>query len=125
MWSDHPRGGRIVNISSLAATTGGGPGAAAYATAKAGLIGLTRALANELAPRAITVNALTPGFITETPFHETFTPPDAQAKFLASIPLGRAGVPDDVAAAVVWLTQPASDWITGQTVAINGGQHYG
>jgi 3-oxoacyl-[acyl-carrier protein] reductase len=119
------RGGRIVNISSLAAATGGGPGAAAYATAKAGLIGLTRALASELAPRAITVNALTPGYITETPFHETFTPPDAQAKFLASIPLGRAGVPDDVAAAVVWLTQPSSDWVTGQAVAINGGQYYG
>jgi 3-oxoacyl-[acyl-carrier protein] reductase len=121
---DMRRGGRIVNISSLAAATGGGPGAAAYATAKAGLIGLTRALANELAPRAITVNALTPGFIAETPFHETFTPPDAQAKFLANIPLGRAGVPDDVAAAVAWLTQPGSDWITGQTIAVNGGQHY-
>jgi 3-oxoacyl-[acyl-carrier protein] reductase len=120
-----PRGGRIINISSLAAATGGGPGAAAYAAAKAGLIGLTRALATELAPRAITVNAVTPGFITHTPFHETITPPDTQAKTVAHIPLGRAGVPDDVAAAVVWLTQPSSGWITGQTLAVNGGQYYG
>jgi 3-oxoacyl-[acyl-carrier protein] reductase len=120
-----PRGGRIVNISSLAAATGGGPGAGAYAAAKAGLIGLTRALATELAPRAITVNAVTPGFITDTPFHERFTPADTQAKTIAHIPLGRAGVPDDVASAVLWLTQPSSDWLTGQTLPVNGGQYYG
>jgi 3-oxoacyl-[acyl-carrier protein] reductase len=120
-----PGGGRIVSISSVAANTGGGPGAAAYATAKAGLIGLTRALATELAPRAITVNAIAPGFITDTPFHETFTPPEAQVRNLAQIPLGRAGSPGDVAEAVVWLTRPSSDWITGQTLAVNGGQYYG
>jgi 3-oxoacyl-[acyl-carrier protein] reductase len=119
------RGGRIVNVSSVAAATGGGPGAAAYATAKAGLIGLTRALATELAPREITVNAIAPGFITDTPFHETFTPPDVQARTVAQIPLGRAGRPIDVADAVLWLAGPSSDWITGQTLGINGGQYYG
>jgi 3-oxoacyl-[acyl-carrier protein] reductase len=119
-----PDGGRIVNMSSSAAYNGGGAGCVAYATAKAGLIGFTRALAKEVAPRKITVNAVAPGLILDTPFHERFTPAAVQQRIIGSIPLGRAGRPADVASAVTWLCSPGADWITGEVVQINGGQHF-
>ncbi|UNX54281.1 glucose 1-dehydrogenase [Georgenia sp. TF02-10] len=119
-----PTGGRIVVISSLAARTGGHPGATAYATAKAALLGFTRGLAKELAPRGITVNAVAPGFIEATPFHDTFTTPAAKAETVAGIPLGRAGVPQDVASAVGWLASPGAAFVTGTVVDVNGGQHF-
>ncbi len=117
-------GGRVVNVSSLAAFNGGGSGGVAYATAKAGLCGFTRALAKELAPRKITVNAVAPGFVLDTPFHETFTPTPLQQKITGAIPLGRAGEPADVAAAVMWLCSPAANWITGEVLQVNGGHYF-
>ncbi|MCY4465702.1 MAG: SDR family oxidoreductase [Chloroflexi bacterium] len=116
-----PEGGRIVNMSSLAARNGGGNGTAAYAASKAGVIGLTRGLAKELAPRKITVNALAPGFIVDTPFHETFTGQENYAGIIGGIPLGVAGLPDDVAGAVLYFVSDLGKWVTGQVAEINGG----
>ena len=116
-----PEGGRIVNMSSLAARNGGGNGTAAYAASKAGVIGLTRALAKELAPRKIRVNALAPGFIAETPFHETFTGLENYAGIISGIPLGVAGLPPDVAGAVLYYVSDLGKWVTGQIAEINGG----
>ena len=114
-------GGRIVSISSLAARNGGGPGAAAYATAKAGIHGLTRGLAKELGPRGITVNAVTPGYtLSETQVATS------SGNYLASRVEGRVlerpQVPIDLVGAVMFLSSPASDFMTGQTVNVDGGK---
>jgi 3-oxoacyl-[acyl-carrier protein] reductase len=114
-------GGRIVTMASTAARNGGGSGATAYAAAKAGVIGFTRGLAKELAPRRITVNSLAPGFILDTPFHEQFTEKSQQAAIIQSIPLKRAGTPEDVANAVLYYVSEMGEWITGQVAEINGG----
>ncbi len=116
-----PAGGRIVNMSSMAARNGGGNGTMPYAASKAGVIGLTRGLAKELAPRKITVNALAPGFIAETPFHETFTGVENYAGVIAGIPLAEAGLPADVAGAVLYYVSDLGKWVTGQVAEINGG----
>jgi len=116
-----PDGGRIINMSSLAARNGGGDGAVAYAAAKAAIIGYTRGLAKELAPRNITVNALAPGFIVDTPFHDTFTGKEKYEDVIAEIPLGRAGLPRDVANAVLYYASDLGSWVTGQVAEINGG----
>lgn len=116
-----PEGGRIVNMSSLAGRNGGGNGSAAYATSKAAVIGFTRAMAKELAPQKITVNALAPGFIVDTPFHETFTGVENYEGIVSGIPLKRAGTPADVAGAVLYYVSDLGDWITGQVAEINGG----
>ncbi len=115
-------GGRIILISSMAAFTGGGPGAAAYAAAKAGVDGFTRALAKEVAPRGITVNAIAPGTILDTPFHETFTPPEDQKRAIARVPVGRPGYPSDVAAAAVYLASKEASFVTGEVLKVTGGQ---
>lgn len=117
-------GGRIVNVSSLAAEHGGGPGASAYAAAKAGLIGFTRATAKELGPRGITVNAIAPGFIEGTPFHTTFSTSEAQAAMAAGAALGRAGGPAEVAALVAYLASPDAAFVTGTVIDINGGSYF-
>ena len=113
---------RIVLISSMAAHTGGSGGAGAYAAAKAGMIGLTRALAKELAPRRIAVNAIAPGLILGTPFHEQFTAPAAQEATIARLPVGRAGSPVDVASLVTYLASEATDFLTGEVINLSGGQ---
>jgi len=113
---------RIVLVSSMAANTGGSAGAGAYAAAKAGMIGLTRALAKELAPRRIAVNAIAPGLILGTPFHEQFTPLAAQEATIARLPVGRAGRPEDVASLVTYLACDATDFLTGEVINLSGGQ---
>ncbi len=118
-------GGRIINLASLAGRNGGHAGATAYATSKAAVFGFTRGLATEMAPEGTTVNALAPGFIEETPFHDTFTTDESKASTISSIPVGRAGIPDDVASAAVWLASPLSSFISGAIIDINGAQYFG
>lgn len=110
-------GGRIVNISSVVGLAGGA-GQANYSAAKAGLIGLTKSLARELAARQITVNAVAPGFI-ETEMTKAL-PESVQESILSQVPLGRAGTPQDVAEAVVFLCTGAA-YVTGQVIAVDGG----
>ena len=114
-------GASIVNLSSIAARNGGGPGAVAYATAKGAMLTLTRGLARELAPLGIRVNALAPGLILGSRFHEQHTAPEAQRATIATIPLGRAGTLDDVARAAVFLAGEFDGFITGAALDINGG----
>ena len=112
------RAGRIINISSIVGATGN-PGQANYAAAKAGLVGMSKALAQEVASRGITVNVVAPGFVVTG---MTDSLPDAQkAKLAESIPLGRLGQPDDIAASVVYLASDEAAWVTGATLHVNGG----
>lgn len=113
--------GRIVTMASLAAHNGGGAGAVAYAAAKGGVRAFTKGLAKELAADAITVNALAPGFIGDTAFHGTFTPPAAQEAIIAGVPLRRAGTVDEVGATVVFLASEGAGYLTGTTMDIDGG----
>ncbi|MGP7959580.1 SDR family NAD(P)-dependent oxidoreductase [Sanguibacter sp. A247] len=116
-----PAHGRVIMLGSIAGETGGSAGSAAYAASKTALEGLTRGLARELAPHGTTVNLIAPGYITDTPFHETFSSPEKRAATVDGIPLGRAGYPDDVAAAVRWLASPAASFVTGTLTHVNGG----
>ena len=112
------RAGRIIGIASIVGTTGN-PGQANYAAAKAGLVGMTKALAQEVGSRGITVNIVAPGFI-QTPMTDALT--DEQKKKLNdAIPLGRMGQPADVAAAVAYLASAEAGWVTGATLHVNGG----
>ena len=112
------RFGRIVNISSVVGHSGN-PGQANYCAAKAGVAGLTRSLARELGSRNITVNCVAPGFIATDMTHALTE--EQKAAMLASIPLGRAGTPEDVAGAVGFLVSPAGAYVTGTTLHVNGG----
>jgi 3-oxoacyl-[acyl-carrier protein] reductase len=113
-------GGAIVNFSSQAARDGGGPGAMAYAAAKAGVLNLTRGLAKELAPRRIRVNAVSPGMINTT-FHNTFTKPEVREKVASMTPLGREGEAREVADLAVFLASDSASFINGEAIEINGG----
>jgi len=117
------RHGAIVNLTSLAAHNGGGPGASIYAAAKAAVLTLTKAFAKELAPHGIRVNAVSPGLIGGTPFHNTFTSAEAFAAAIKTIPLGRAGEPDDVAKVIAFLAGDGAGFLAGETIEINGGMN--
>jgi 3-oxoacyl-[acyl-carrier protein] reductase len=114
------RAGRIINISSIVAQSGNA-GQANYVAAKAGLIGLTKAIAVEIASRNITVNAVAPGFI-ETPMTEVL-PDKVKEELKTRIPLGRMGSARDVAAAIVFLASDEAAYITGHVLNVNGGLH--
>ncbi len=114
------RWGRIINISSVVAEMGN-PGQTNYVASKAGLIGLTKSLAQEMGSRNITVNAVAPGFIETNMTHGLS--PDLKEKLLANIPLKRMGQPEDIAAAVVFLASDAAAYITGHVLDVNGGIH--
>lgn len=116
------RWGRIINITSVVAETGNA-GQANYVAAKAGLIGLTRAIATEMASRNITVNAVAPGFIA-TPMTDPL-PEKVKEEMKARIPLGRFGTENDVAAVIVFLASEEAGYITGHVLDVNGGMHMG
>jgi 3-oxoacyl-[acyl-carrier protein] reductase len=116
------RAGRIINITSVVAETGNA-GQANYVASKAGLIGLTRAIAVEVASRSITVNAIAPGFIA-TPMTDPLSQ-EIKDKMKSMIPLGRFGTDRDVAAAIVFLASDEAGYITGQVLDVNGGLHMG
>ena len=112
--------GCIINVTSIAGRNGGGPGSGVYAAAKGGMITYNKSLAKELAPHGIRVNAIAPGII-DTPYHERYSPPEIFKKFLANVPLGRAGTSEEVAEVIVFLASPASRYMTGETIEVNGG----
>lgn len=112
------RAGRIISIGSIVGATGN-PGQANYAAAKAGLVGMSKALAQEVAARGITVNVIAPGFVA-TPMTDALSE-DQRAALAARIPLGRLGRPEDVAAAAVYLASDEAGWITGAVLHVNGG----
>ena len=112
------RAGRIIGIGSIVGATGN-PGQANYAAAKAGLVGMTKALAQEVGSRGITVNVVAPGFV-ETPMTDALNA-DQRARLVGGIPLGRMGRPEDVAAAVAYLASDEAAWVTGATLHVNGG----
>ena len=114
-------GASVVNLSSLAGRKGGHPGSLVYSTAKGAILTFTRALANELGPQGVRVNAVAPGMILGTSFHNTHTTPESAKATVAGIPLGRGGDADDVARAVVFLAGEYDGFITGATLDINGG----
>ncbi len=117
------RRGTIINVSSLAAWNGGGPGAGVYAAAKGAIVTFTKALAKELAPHAVRVNCVAPGLIGETAFHGRFTAPAAFETAAKGVLLGRAGTPREVATVVAFLASSDSAFLTGETIEINGGMH--
>jgi 3-oxoacyl-[acyl-carrier protein] reductase len=116
-------GGAIVNLTSLAAHDGGGPGAMVYAACKGAVLTATRGLAKELAPRKIRVNCVSPGLINTT-FHDTFTKPEGRQATVARTTAGREGDPRDVANAILFLASDASSYINGESIEINGGLYF-
>jgi len=118
-------GGRIVNISSIAAFTGGSrAGSTAYAAAKAGVLGLTYGLARELSPQGITVNAIAPGFIANTGFTGEWSQERVRG-IIAETPVGRGGHVNDVVAATLYLSSPEASFVTGEVLNVNGGWLFG
>ncbi len=112
------RWGRIINISSIVGATGN-PGQANYAASKAGMVGMSKSIAYEVASRGITVNCIAPGFIA-TPMTEALTD-DQKAGILGQIPAGRMGDADEIGAAVLYLASPEAGYLTGTTLHVNGG----
>jgi 3-oxoacyl-[acyl-carrier protein] reductase len=112
------RWGRIINISSIVGTTGN-PGQANYAASKAGMVGMSKSIAYEVASRGITVNCVAPGFIT-TPMTDKLTD-DQKSGIMGSIPAGRMGSADEIGAAVLFLASQEAGYVTGQTMHVNGG----
>ncbi|RKP46570.1 SDR family NAD(P)-dependent oxidoreductase [Pararobbsia silviterrae] len=115
-------GGSIINVTSQAARTGGGPGASLYAGCKGFVSTVTRTMAKELVPQKIRVNAVAPGVI-ETPFHDGISSPEIMRTFTQSIPMGRLGTADECAGAFLFLaSETLSGYVTGQVLEVNGGQ---
>jgi 3-oxoacyl-[acyl-carrier protein] reductase len=114
------RSGVIINVSSIAARNGGGPGAIPYATSKAALTGFTKGLSREMIPYGIRVNAVHPGVIL-TPFHETFTSEERLKAMVAMIPQGRPGRAEEISGVILFLASGAASHIVGESVEINGG----
>ncbi len=113
-------GGRIINISSIAARNGGGAGSGHYSAAKAAVMNFSRNLAKELAPENITVNNVAPGIIS-TPFHDRFTSDEIRQKMAQATPLGREGTPEEVAWPILFMASDYARYITGETLEVNGG----
>ena len=111
----------IVNLASLAGRKGGHAGSLAYSTSKGAILTFTRALSSELGAQGIRVNAIAPGLILGTAFHNTHTTKESAAKTISGIPIQRAGNSDDVARAVLYLASEYDGFITGATLDINGG----
>ena len=115
------RRGAIVNVVSIAGHSGGGPGAGAYASAKAALTAYTKSVAKELAPHGVRVNAVSPGVI-DTPFHEVFSTPEMIKSFVSTIPLGRVGTSVECANVIAFLASDLASYVVGATIDVNGGQ---
>jgi 3-oxoacyl-[acyl-carrier protein] reductase len=113
--------GTIINVGSIAGHHGGGPGAAIYASAKAGVMCLTKGLAKELAPFGVRVNGVAPGVI-ETPFHERMSTPELLQQFVKTIPMGRLGTAEECGRVIAFLASDAASYINGEMIEINGGQ---
>jgi 3-oxoacyl-[acyl-carrier protein] reductase len=113
--------GVIINVGSIAGRHGGGPGAAVYASAKAGVMCLTKGLAKELAPYGVRVNGVAPGVI-DTPFHERMSTPELLQQFVATIPLRRVGSSEECGRVIAFLASDAASYIHGEMIEINGGQ---
>ncbi|WP_227340418.1 SDR family NAD(P)-dependent oxidoreductase [Sphingopyxis sp. P8] len=116
-------GSAVVNVSSQAGRDGGGPGASVYATAKGALMTYTRAMAKELGPQGIRVNAVTPGLIG-TSFHDIFSKPEGRAAVAGNTPLRREGHPDEVAETIAFLASPAASFLAGVCLDVNGGLYF-
>lgn len=116
------QGGSIVNISSIAARTGGLPGIAPYATSKGAVESFTRAFANEVGSEGIRVNAVAPGMIDTDMTENSLAQPGARERIIGATPLGRIGAPGDVAEAVAWLISPAAAFVTGSVLTVSGGR---
>jgi NAD(P)-dependent dehydrogenase (short-subunit alcohol dehydrogenase family) len=112
--------GKIINVSSIAARNGGGPGASHYSTTKSAVLTFTKGLAKEMANTGITVNNVAPGIIS-TPFHDKFTPKDVRENFKKAIPVGREGTASEVAWSILFLASDYASYIVGETLEINGG----
>jgi 7-alpha-hydroxysteroid dehydrogenase len=120
-----PRGGAIVNIASGAGMRAA-PGTGAYGAAKAGVLSLTATLAAELAPDGVRVNAVSPGMVPTETFFSALRLTEADLpRLITTVPLGRMGTPEDIAAAVLYLAAPASSWVTGQNLLVGGGREGG
>jgi 3-oxoacyl-[acyl-carrier protein] reductase len=115
------KSGTIINVGSIAGHHGGGPGAAVYASAKAGVMCLTKGLAKELAPFGVRVNGVAPGVI-ETPFHERMSTPELLQQFVKTIPTGRLGTAEECGRVIAFLASDAASYINGEMIEINGGQ---
>jgi len=113
--------GKIINLSSQAAHDGGGAGSAVYSASKGAIWTFTKSLAKEVAPFQIEVNCISPGFIGQTLFHDTFTAKEVHEKVKTLVPLGRHGTPDDVARLILFVASDLCRYITGQSFEINGG----
>jgi 3-oxoacyl-[acyl-carrier protein] reductase len=114
------KNGVIVNVASVAGRNGGGPGAAAYATAKGAAITLTKAMAKEFIAHGIRVNCVNPGVIS-TPFHERYSTPEMIARFVAQIPQQRTGLSAEVASVIAFLASDDASHVVGETIEVNGG----